>query len=373
GGFAFEDEGDKGKYHILEHYLVGSILENSDYKLQLDGEADMEGVEFYLTTTKKGLRDDLKFLIDGLTKPNFKNKKILLKESEAVQSELEEYLNSKEGETFWAARGLLLGKDCPYVRTHREEVKIAKKISLEELGKFYREKFKRGKWTLVVSAYAPEKNIEHIVEECLGNSFCDEGKKLVYPECEVKTLNEIRKPITNVSGAYVYFTFPGMSFENSVLERLAINIICSTWLSSNKGQLFKQLRQSGIYGIDYNTFFFKRMGMVIFSAHVPLAKVDQLTSLVRNGLNDLIANGVGTEALDDRKKSDAESWLAEWDSNEERHNWIVQDIVQDGTVYPPEKLTKILGKINQDSIQKVIKKIINPNKLSVIVLSGVSA
>jgi predicted Zn-dependent peptidase len=369
-GYAEENDKEFGMGHLLEHYLIGALRElRGSNHIKISGSIGQESMIYSLDSSASKIRDEAEVFIKSILKPEFLNKQLFQLEKEALINELYIKLDSSYivmKETVLAQR---VNKKCRYARNTNDQIKNIRKFNLEDLEKYHRKFFVRKNIIITISGYQLKPQIVQKIY-----SFVKEYKlstkpvghsstKCLYSKFGIKIIKkDIREGLNTA-----ILTFPAYDNKIKPAQRIILDIL-GCLLSGSPDGLLKQLRQLGIYGLNYRKIAWRNMGMMFFYTSLTNQKLLLFLILMNKAIKELKNKEIPKAKLKIFLNQIKQSEKKAFNSNIDRLNWINYDLVHYGKVIPIEEDLKIIDEITTKTLKTTAKNILKKDKANIIII-----
>jgi len=369
-GYAQENDKEFDIGHLLEHYLIGVLRRSEGNKyIKIAGSIGQESTIYSLDSSASKIIDETQVFIKSILKPEFFNKQLFQLEKEALINELYIKLNS----SYTAMKEIILAqrvnKKCRYVRSTNDQIKNIRKINLEDLEKYHRKFFVRKNIVITVSGYQLKPRIIQKIysfvkkyklsTKLVGHSFT----KCSYSKFGIKTIKrDIRKELSTV-----VLSFPAYDNKTKPAQRIILGILARL-LSDSPNGLLNQLRQLGIYSLNYKKIVWRNMGMVFFYSPIANQKLLPFLNLMNEAIKGLKNKEIPKTKLRIFLKQIKQSEKKAFNNNLDRLDWINYDLVHYGRVIPIKEDLRIIEKITTKTLKITAKNILKKDMVNIIII-----
>jgi len=228
-----------------------------------------------------------------------------------------------------------------------EEVRNIKKFSLQTCARKHEELLSSGNIVIFIGAYLPsQKFLNEIVNLVKRYHFSvspeTNHKKLAVPKRLVK-----HATLAGRRGTYVYLVYPGYTLDDVPEKRIAQSIFSQTFTHISNSEVFKKLRERGIYSISYRNNMCRRFG---------------LKKIQKDGLNP--------ERLKERIKQARQDIERRWKDNDKRYGDIIDDILNGHSAFTLNDSKKCLEKIDNNHMKKIAKEFFNEKNMNTLTIGA---
>lgn len=368
-GYAEENDKEFGIGHLLEHYLIRALkkLKGSKY-IKITGSIGQEHTIYSLDSSVSKIIDEAQVFIKSILKPEFSDKQLFQLEKEALINELYIKLNSSDAVMKEVILAQRVNKRCRYARNTKDNIKNIRKIKLEDLRRYHHKFFVRENIFITVSGYQLKpriiQKIYSFVKECklstkrVGYSFT----KCSYSKFRIKTIKkDIMKGLSTV-----VLSFP--AYNNiKPAQRIILNIL-GRLLSDSSDCLFNQLRQLGIYSLNYRKIERRNIGVIYFFSSIANQKLLPFLNLMNEAIKELKNKEILKTKLRIFLKRTKQSDKKAFNKNLGRLNWITYDILHYGRVIPMKEDLKIIDKITTKTLKATARNIFKKDMANIIII-----
>jgi predicted Zn-dependent peptidase len=369
-GRLHEPDEQVGIGHVMDHYVNGSLYAKYLDRLNTNAWISQEHLHFHLSTNEsQALRDAARFL-DTVFGPKFTNDELFMFERQSIVNELKsEFASVGSRQAQLVAENRFVASS-PYARSVLTEADNVLRITLKDLENYHRQFFVRGNITVFIAAHKPRRSFVSKVFHLVKSYDLAEGEGTPYPANRYSGFRVASYPDHDVAGQqYVSLSFPGLSYENSVEERIALNLFCRVLTGMSRHSIFSPLRRSGIYAIDYSNIYYCHFGLVSFSAAIPPTRLKQFVGILSRALHTFKVTPLSRNFLQIRLKGVRERTRNAWKNNNDLYNWIMEYILDEGSVRTPKEVFASLNKITPEFIQALAGRVFQKNQAN-LVISG---
>jgi predicted Zn-dependent peptidase len=369
-GRLHEPESKVGIGHVMDHYINGSLYAKYLDRLNTNAWISQEHLHFHLATSLAGLPRDAKRFFDGVLKPHFDNEELFLFERQAIVNELKSDFASVASRQAELVARHRFRPGAPYARSTIREADNVLRLHLDDLKHHHQRFFTRGNTTIFVAAHKPPRKLFGQLFGLLKSYDLAEGEPPPYPLNRYDGFKVACYPEEGVEGAqHVSLSFPGLSYADSVEERIALNIFCRVFTGLSRHGVFQELRKAGIYAIDYGNTYHCRFGLVNFWATIPPARLTRYLDIVSDSLHRFKDEPLSRHFLRTRLQTVRERTRNAWKNNNDLYNWIMEYILDEGSVRTPKEVFASLQNLTPEFLQQLVSRVFVKSKAS-LVISG---
>jgi len=370
GGMYDEPKKDAGLTHTLEHYLWTMFGEKVNYSIETNAQVSGEASRFYIETTQHKAIAHMQAFFNSLFTPDFTNQDVFNRERLTIINELNTAFNDTEDRLHYIFRRTLFGEESPVARSFEEEVRNIKKFSLQTCARKHEELLSSGNIVIFIGAYLPsQKFLNEIVNLVKRYHFSvspeTNHKKLAVPKRLVK-----HATLAGRRGTYVYLVYPGYTLDDVPEKRIAQSIFSQTFTHISNSEVFKKLRERGIYSISYRNNMCRRFGLTMFFTHLETGKETEFVSIVRKGLKKIQKDGLNPERLKERIKQARQDIERRWKDNDKRYGDIIDDILNGHSAFTLNDSKKCLEKIDNNHMKKIAKEFFNEKNMNTLTIGA---
>ncbi|MFH1461357.1 MAG: hypothetical protein ABIF12_00200 [bacterium] len=370
-GSAQETAQEAGLGHLLEHYLIGSLSKNKKSEtLEYDGEVFKEQTNYCLKSSKKKILIDSDYFFNAILNPDFSNKKTFISEKDSVLNELSGKINSSDEQGYKIIFKERFLNDCQYARIKTEEYKNIKDKKIKDIEDYYKKYFIKSNILITLSGYNLDKKIINEISKSIKKYNISSGKiKFEQQNCQVSRFkivsvknNIIKKDIA----VLLTFSFLG-SKKLKPWQKIAQDAVCEM-LSSSRMGIFDDLRNAGIYKLDYENFIWKNNGIIIFATILPKNKIKAFLNIFVKKIKEIKSGLILSKNLKKILSKYKNTAKKSFNDNSQRLDWLTYDIITYGKIIPIEEDLKNLKKINIVFIKNLANNLFAKNKLNLILI-----
>lgn len=370
-GRLYETSKLQGIGHLLDHYLNGRILFRYQDKLETNAFIDQEHLKFTLKTSLRPFEKAIEKFFSSIFSPSFDDDRLLKFEAQALINEMvaEEAViyNRIHQEAFRR----IFNPGHIFSRSIYRERQV-KKFNLDDLKKYHRRIFTADNVKIFVGAHA------------LTNSQCLYLKKTLLKYCprlgdgentyptppfaEPKLLITERFPLSGQ--ALVLLVFPGLSYEDKLEDRIAMNTLCRTLTGLSKDSIFADFRRLGIYSLDFSTYVYSKFGLIeLHFLSFPDA-VAQATQAVLGKLDSYRKTGIFQKTLNEHKKKIRLYSKRQRDDNGGYYSGAVSDLLLEDRLMTAFRYREVLKRIDGELVCRVAQKLFLSDQLNLIIFGS---
>lgn len=360
-GYCFAEPGERFIPHLLEHTISNKMMQN---ELDFEAYSGTEHLTFYLQSKKENFTKDFEIFIKSIfdndfPKENYENEK------KALVNELIDKGAEFESKSF-ADLSKIRYKSIYYSRDlfNKKDVQESK---ISEIKKYQEKYFKDKNVKLFLGARQFDDKTLNKVKKIISNTKILKGKRINFPKpgqyskkCYIKEKYDSPK-------SHLIMTWPCPSYEQSIEDRIGINIIREVLVSGYKAVLFQKLRtEHGIvYEIDAETIMMEKVGAFSINVAVEKDNIKKTIEIIKTSIDEIKNGKIDKKLLGKIIEDHIDSNKKEWSSNN-RFDWIVGDLVDFDEVHDVKDLNKINRSVNIDFLSKVAKKYLDHEYLNII-------
>ncbi|MFH1956836.1 MAG: hypothetical protein ABIJ28_04270, partial [Patescibacteria group bacterium] len=150
-------------------------------------------------------------------------------------------------------------------------------------------------------------------------------------------------------------------------QKIAQDAVCEM-LSSSRMGIFDDLRNAGIYKLDYENFIWKNNGIIIFATILPKNKIKAFLNIFVKKIKEIKSGLILSKNLKKILSKYKNTAKKSFNDNSQRLDWLTYDIITYGKIIPIEEDLKNLKKINIVFIKNLANNLFAKNKLNLILI-----
>jgi len=365
-------ESKKSVAHLLEHYLVGVFCQrNTDGLLRTNGFVGEELMNLRFVCHSKDFLTNLPLFLQSIFQPDFTQKSVFNSEKKAVVNEFLKESNNVIAQVLKRTKDFGVFKKCPYINKDVYDAKEIEAVQFSDIKKFLNAHYLHSKHTFFIGGNQLKKEVitqaKNIIAAYFSKwKFNDGPKNLHFDSFQINNFQRKDIRLKNIGrGTYFFLVFSGLSIKkNSVKERLTLSMFCRIIFDASNANIFKRLREEGLYSLDYENVFYDYLGftnLACFSQQNNISKILQIlkeeVEAVKNRpelINKKMVGFIRQRIINSQKST--------WSDNGEKYSWIKNDLVHDNIVVDVKFYKKILTGIDQKFLSQMAKRIFNWDK-----------
>ncbi len=371
-GSAFENAGNKGISHLLEHMLfkgtkTRTAADIADETVRLGDDINAytskEFTVYYGTTLSSMLKRMLSLFADMLLNSVF-DEETLEKEKQIVCDEIAMYDDSPEDLVHDKLQEAVYpGHPLGYIISGDEET--VTKITAAEL-KAFKRKFYTGNNIIISVAGRLEPDIEVFIEETFGK--LPAGKNLTGM---LKTPVYTRSALAlekRIDLYHLNLAFPSVTADSP--EQYTAAVFHSAFGGSNNSLLFRTIREelSLAYSVySYNSTF-KRAGLTQIDVTVDgkdaVKTVDEIIKITEN----IKRNGFAKEQIEYCREQAVIELIMGSESVSDKMSLNARQLLAYGKLVPNEEQIKLLQAVTPEMLEEYAKKYLDKTRLSLCIV-----
>jgi predicted Zn-dependent peptidase len=364
-GFYNELKETYGLTHLLEHFITDFIQKALDSAF-INGSIDNTYTRFDLDTSKREVVNHFSTILKIISQPQFHDEKLLSKEKARIKIEFYEQYSDFRQWLMAEIINFLINSPVSFKRKRIKQIKNVEKASLQDLKRVHR-LLMNYPYNIFISGYklvpTQKRVLSGIAQEFFKNQRYGRSKftKAVY---SMKRSQTICNP--TVYPKYVHYSliFPTFSLQDSsISERMALGFICI-----ELERLFTQsMGEMGVYKTDYKYAITENYGFVTFFSYVSKESKDECQKIIFKDTERLLERKDLNKKLQKyimEKKKDLKKL---WNGNGTRTDWIIDDIIDFGSVKPLSEVQRELNGVTLEKVEVVARRIFNPANLRILI------
>lgn len=401
-GSILESASNNGVAHFMEHMLVQGIpsLPNVErFSSFIEGLAGTYGattdpltVDFHINLPFNKLETGIQIASEVIFEPLFVPE-ALERERVAVINELLQRMDSHFYKISRFFKEVRYPKDHPLFRDTGGELEIVKKVTIDDLKKYWKENFLTNNTYLLVTGNFEEEELKKLLEKHFEKHFGSK-RAVKYPEISKQRssfdnflLSLSNKDFTsrrvalrndsNLKTTYIDFSFPGFAtlepdkYSKELLGQSLLTIILGRLRNS---RLFKLLRyQKGlVYGVSAGVGGIPGIASVNISSETGIENLEEVVRLITAELIGFVDKGLTEKELEFAKYFLENQWLMSFDHPSSIASWIGYELLWKEKIHLPEESIKELEGIDNKFLLKLMKDHWDFSKLNLVIQGPVS-
>lgn len=379
GGSLEEDHTKSGLAHFMEHMLVQgtpslpTAEEFSQFVESLSGNygatTSLLQVSFTIALPKSHIEDALQITSEVLYKPLFPEQ-ALEKERQAVFDEITQRMDShyfKIAEFFKQKR---YKKGSSLRLNEGGTIETVGQITRDDLIEYWKKYFVPANTYLVIVGSFDEKKVKLYLDQYFNLAKGKAKQKLFTIKKDVFSPRGVfLRHDENLKINYLDITFPSISLEASLKDRIAQHILTVILGGLRNSRLFKLLRyQLGlVYGISCGSTIIPGCGYGYINVQSLPEKTDQVLELVVQELSAYVKNGPLETELEFAKNYLSNQWLMAFDHPSSIAGWLENDLLWHEKVMLPEEYIELIKDISAKYLVNFMQKNWDFSKLQLLI------
>ena len=382
-GSLLETSENNGVAHFMEHMLCQGIpsLPNvekfSSFIESLAGtygaQTDPLTVNFHINLPFTKLETGIKIASEVIFEPLFVPE-ALEKERVAVTNEITQRMDShfyKIGRFFKEVR---YPKNHPLYLDTGGDLEVVKKVTIEDLQKYWKKYFLTSNTYLLVTGNFDETELKKLLEQYFEKVNKD-SEVVKYPlvsNADFTNRTVALRNDSNLKTAYIDFSFPGFAttqFDKYSKELLGQSLLTIILGRLRNSRLFKLLRhQRGlVYGVSAGASGVPGITGIGISSESSLENLDEVVGLIANELASFVEKGMTEEELKFAKFFMENQWLMSFDHPSSIAFWISNELLWKNKIHLPEDSIKELKGIDNKFLLDLMNKHWDFGRLNLVV------
>lgn len=380
GGAIVENKLNNGVAHLMEHMLVQgtptlpNVEQFSSFMESLAGsysaytESLLIGFNITIPTTR--LEDALKISSEVFFEPLFVEDAID-RERNVILEELRQKMDShwyKIGKFFYQTR---FKKNHPLTYDVGGDIEVIKKLSREDLVKFWKELFVPQNTFLLVSGKFEEGQLKNLLEKYFAR-FASGKKSPRYPS--LGTVDFSGRDVfirfdENLKANYIDLSFPAVSLSDPLILRIKQNLALTILGGLRNSRLFKLLRyQRGlVYNVDSGSSIYPGLGYAYIDCQASPQHLDEVVDLTTLELDNFVRLGPTEEELNLVKNYLSNRWEMSFDHPSAIAGWIENDLLWNDKIRVPEEYIEMIEDIKVGDIVDLMQNHWDFSKLNLTI------
>ena len=365
-GYSDESEKEFGIGHLLEHYLIESVLNSKKIEFT-NGSIGNDFTNYYLKSKQNRFLKEAEPFLDFVLNPKFEDKNLLEKEKEVIKNEI----NSKKSAKTDALNFFLqvnFGKNFTSSRDKKNQILNIKKIKLDDLKKYHGNIFNNENIFFVLSGYNLNKEIQNKTLKLIKNFNLSKSKKIKKQEFSLLKVGVVKssKHYWN-DELMINFCFDVPSKMRNDQKVLKTLVFLRDYMENQIFDFPRKMRDSGIYSVSFDRLIGKKAGMIAVSVEGDKDRIALFKNNFENFLETLKNEGISKSVLSKLKKMEKERLQKSFSDNMKRLNWIVNDILNYNKVFVLSEDIKEINKIDPEYMKKISRNIFKTDKMNIVI------
>lgn len=363
-GYCFADSGKKFIPHLLEHVISYDFMEND---LEFEGITGNEYLIFCFESKKKEFLDDFQKFMNSIFSKSF-SEESFENEKMALINEMEDK-SIKLSERSFVAHSQIRYKTKYYAHDKFNKTKIVKS-TLSEIEQHRNKYFTDKNMKLLIGTRKIEDKTAEAIKKIINLANINKGTINNFPDPGQFSSKCYLREKYDSPKIHLSMTWPCPSLQQSIKERVAINVIRDLLVYSYKSILFQKLRikNSTIYNVGSETFMLQKAATFSINLSVEKNKIDKTIETIKTSIDEIKKGEIDKKLFDKNISENIEANNREWDSNG-RFSWVVSDLVDFDQVFDAKEHNKINKSLTMDYLSSVAKKYLDHNYLNIIEFS----
>lgn len=348
-GYLNEKDNEYGISHLVEHYLCAFLqkqIKCNEVFGSIDENYSLINIEF----NKKDFNNfEANFNYEELKKEilNKIDKKIIEKESKMLISEINEIYSFKENQIKEEILKNLIKSPKIAYREKSKQIKNIKKLSTTKF-KQNLEKVLNSRKIIFIDK-ADQTNTKKLKDKVFVKEY----------EVKFKKPQRLKIKNRNFKNDTALLCFKGLDFKSKTSERFSLRFLIQQ-INHN----LEKVLSDEVYKTDYDNHLYPNFGLVWFNLtgyNYNKNTKNDFKKVVRNSLDDTDI----VKKIEKFKKEQIKSVRMAWAEKENRNQWIIEDMLEEGSFKSPDQIIKDINKISKKDILK-ISSIFNIDKMYVV-------
>jgi predicted Zn-dependent peptidase len=280
-------------------------------------------------------------------------RKIILEEINMYEDSPEDLVHDILSETVWHGNSLgypILGNTGSLNTIGQNSIK-----------QYIKENYTPYNTVISLAGNCPEEKILELIREKFNGWKVKTNNTLNYEDVEF--VNNIKIKEKDTEQVHICIAFEGIEQGNDdIYTLLAINTLFGGGMSS---RLFQKIREEKglVYSIYSYPSSYNKAGLFTIYAGMNPDKLEEVIYQILQEVKLLVKDGITKEQLEKSKEQLKGNYMLGLESTSSRMNSIGKSELLLGKIYTPEEVLKKIENISMDSVDKVIKRVFNLNKI----------
>lgn len=382
-GSILETDKNNGVAHFMEHMLVQGVpsLPNVEkFSSFIEGLAGTYGattdpltVDFHINLPFNKLETGIHIASEVIFEPLFVPE-ALEKERVAVINELLQRMDSHFYKISRFFKEVRYPKSHPLYRDTGGDLDIVKKVTIDDLKKYWKEYFLANNTYLLVTGNFEEEELKGLLNKYFEKHPKSE-RVVKYPEISNSDFTNRTVALRsdqNLKTAYIDFSFPGFAtldpdkYSKELLGQSLLTIILGRLRNS---RLFKLLRyQKGlVYGVSAGISGVPGINSINISSETGHENLNEVVRLITAELMAFVDKGLTEKELKFAKYFMENQWLMSFDHPSSIASWIGHELLWKKNIRLPEDSIEELKGIDNKFLLDLMKKHWDFSKLNLVI------
>lgn len=383
GGAIEESQEKNGVAHYMEHMLVQgtpslpNAEEFSSFIESLSGNysasTSLLQVNFTVALPKIHLEDALRITSESLFEPLFPEEAIE-KERQAIFDEITQRMDShyfKIAEFFKNTRYVKGSQLRMYEGGTMETVGMLKR---EDLLSYWKEYFHPSNTHLVIVGSFKDSDLEKYLNKYFSKHISTKKIKLFSKsKDDFSKRGVFLRHDENLKTNYLDLTFPSISLEHPLIERIKQHLIMVILGGLRNSRLFRLLRyQLGlVYGVGSGSSVVPGSGYGYINVQSQPQNTDQVLELIVSELSSYIEKGPFKEELNFAKNYLSNQWLMAFDHPSSIAGWLENDLLWHDKILLPEEYIDMVKNITPEDLVEFMQTHWDMKRLNLLIQGSV--
>lgn len=369
-GLLHEQQDTIGITHLLEHYILEKAFTDFGEYGEVNGDVTQERLHIYCKIREEKIGELLPRFISDIFSPAFSDQDILRQEQGAILSELSNDANNLERKI----EKVIFNNRCNVKNEHFKSTLDAQhnitSLSLGDLEQWFNTVFNKKNVKIFFSCHRINSRITKSVATIIENLTLPDGKQLVAGPCHYSDKRIIIHNDASIQGTYLVISLPWITQSEHYTLKMSANFLLDSVFSWGQESLSQEVRDKGIYGLNYRLVRSKTDGLLVIYCNAPYDKIFVILEMVSKHFIAAKSRHIPKNRLDSLKQEAIAQHREGWRSNR-RLDWIAEEIflsIWNGGL--KNDLKDIEG-VTSDTIEQVANRYLDSRKANVILYGNI--
>ena len=375
-GSKYENKGEEGISHLLEHMLFKGTQNRSAKKISeeiddvgghINAFTSKEVTAYYVTILSEHIEKAVEILSDIYLNSTFpqeeidKEKKVVIEEIRMYDDIPEDKIHDENSEF------VLFGSGVANSVLGTEE--SVEGISRESMIKYWKERYTTDNMAVAVAGNFKESELIDILEKYLGKFDLKMAERNYNKNFVINSGEKIINKETNQ--VHLCFNTTGLSFLDK--DKFVLSIISSVLGGNMSSRLFQKIREDK--GLAYSVYTYSSSYLEggMFTAYAGTTKENykEVIEIIKSEFQDIKNKGITEDEMNKSKNQILSSMVFSMETSKGRMSRLGNMFVNYGKIVPIDETVERIKKVTLKDITELAQKIFDEKNYSLTVLGDV--
>lgn len=373
-GSRYEQDDESGASHFLEHILFKGterrpLAQDVSETIErvggfMNASTDREVTVYWARVARPHLSIGIDILSDMLLNSTFPAEEIE-KERDVILEEIHTAFDSPSQRVFHMA-DKIMWPDQPLGRDIAGTEESIRDLSRDTIMSYMREQYDPSQIVMAVAGQIEHGEIEQVVTELL-ETWPSGNPRAMPPAEDKQPESRVALEYRKTEQANICLMFPGMSTHDP--DRRALWLLNAILGDGMACRLFLELRErlGIVYEVDTDVMYLRDTGvMAVYAGTVPQRGAQALEAIVKE--LERATGDITQSELERARELSKGRMLLRLEDTRSISSWLGGQEITFGRIETPEEVVEQLDSITVDDVQRVARRVFNPEQYRLTVV-----